>query len=131
MKRLIVVLLFSLSAFAEAPRAEIERLNREMTAALERGDGLAVAAIYADDARIAGPKRQTLEGREAIDGYWSPIKDAKWTLEVREVGGSKDDAYEIGVSTLTSARGTYTCDFVVIWKRGADGKLRIHLDLYN
>jgi ketosteroid isomerase-like protein len=131
MKRLIVILLFSLTAFAEAPRAEIERLNREMTSALERGDGLAVAGVYADDARIAGPKHQTIEGREAIDGYWSRIKDAKWTLEVREVGGSKDDAYEIGVSTLTSTRGTYTCDFVVIWKRGADGKLRIHLDLYN
>ena len=128
---MLILLLFSLSAFAEAPRAEIERLNREMTAALERGDGLAVAAIYADDARIVGPKRQTVAGREAIDQYWTRIKDAKWTLEVREVGGSKDDAYEIGVSTLATPRGTYTCDFVVIWKRDAEGKLRIHLDLYN
>jgi hypothetical protein len=50
---------------------------------------------------------------------------------VREVGGSNDDAYEVGVSTLTTERGTYTCDFVLIWKRDAAGKLRIHLDLYN
>ena len=131
MKRVILLLLFSLSAFAEAPRAEIERLNREMTAALERGDGLAVAAVYADDARIVGPKRQAVEGREAIDRYWTRTKNAKWTLEVREVGGSNDDAYEAGVSTLTTERGTYTCDFVLIWKRDAAGKLRIHLDLYN
>ncbi|HEX2123384.1 MAG TPA: nuclear transport factor 2 family protein [Thermoanaerobaculia bacterium] len=131
MKRLIAVLLFSLSAFAEAPRAEIEALNREMMAALERNDGLAVAAIYADDARIVGPKRETVSGREAIDRYWSRIRDAKWTLEVKEVGGSKDEAYQIGVSTLATPRGTYTCDFVVIWKRDAGGKLRIHLDLYN
>ncbi len=131
MKRLILILLFALPLLAEAPREEIERLNREMTAALNRGDGLAVAAIYADDARIVGPKRQTVEGREAINQYWSRIKNAKWTLEVREVGGTKDDAYEVGVSTLTSERGSYTCDFVLLWKRDASGKLRIHLDLYN
>lgn len=131
MKRLIVLLLFAVPLLAEPPRAEIERLNRDMTAALNRGDGLAVAAIYADGARIVGPKRQTVEGREAINAYWSRIKNAKWTLEVREVGGTNDDAYESGVSTLTSDRGSYTCDFVVIWKRDASGKLRIHLDLYN
>ncbi|HJQ38214.1 MAG TPA: DUF4440 domain-containing protein [Thermoanaerobaculia bacterium] len=131
MKRLIVLLLFAVPLLAEPPRAEIERLNREMTAALNRGDGLAVAAVYADAARIVGPKRQTVEGREAINAYWSRIKNAKWTLEVREVGGTKDDAYQTGVSTLTSERGSYTCDFVLIWKRDASGKLRIHLDLYN
>lgn len=131
MKRLIVLLLFSFAAFAEVPRAEIERINREMTAALERGDGLTVARVYADDARIVGPKRQEVKGREAIDRYWTRIKDAKWTLDVIEVGGTRDDAYQIGRSTLTSGGGTYICDFVVIWKRDPAGKLRIHLDLYN
>jgi ketosteroid isomerase-like protein len=131
MKRLIVLLLIALPLLAEAPRAVIERLNREMTAALNRGDGLSVAAVYADDARIVGPKRQTVEGREAINQYWSRMKNAKWTLEVREVGGTNDDAYEVGVSTLASEHGTYTCDFILIWKRDASGKLRIHLDLYN
>jgi uncharacterized protein (TIGR02246 family) len=131
MKRLIAMFVLTLPLFAEAPRAEIERLNKEMTAALERGDGLAVARMYADDARIVGPKRQEVRGREAIDRYWSRFKDARWTLEVKDVGGSKDDAYQIGVSTLTSPNGTYTCDFVLIWKRDSSGKLRIHLDLYN
>ena len=131
MKRLIAILLLSLPLLAQPPREEIEKLNQEMMAALARNDGLAVARIYADDAKIVGPKRETVAGREAIDRYWSRIKDAKWTLEVKEIGGTKDDAYQIGVSTLASPRGTYTCDFVVIWKRGADGKLRIHLDLYN
>jgi uncharacterized protein (TIGR02246 family) len=131
MRRLILLLLLALPLFAEAPRAEIEQRNREMTAALERGDGLAVARIYADDARIVGPRRREVKGREAIDAYWTAIKDAKWTLEVKEVGGTRDDAYQVGVSTLTTPKGTYTCDFVVIWKRDANGKLRIHLDLYN
>jgi len=131
MKRLSILLLLSFAAFAEAPRAEIERINREMTAALERGDGLAVAAVYADDARIVGPRGKTVHGREAIDHYWSRIKNATWKLEVFDTGGTKDDAYQIGRSTLTSGGGTYACDFVLIWKRDAAGKLRIHLDLYN
>jgi ketosteroid isomerase-like protein len=131
MKRLIVLLLIALPLLAEAPRAEIERLNREMTTALNRGGGLSVASVYADDARIVGPKRQTVEGREAINQYWTRMKNAKWTLEVREVGGTNDDAYEVGVSTLASERGSYTCDFILIWKRDASGKLRIHMDLYN
>ena len=135
MKRLLLLLLLSLPAFAEAPRSEIERLNKQMTAALESGDGAGVARLYADDARIVGPKRREIRGREAIDRYWTGIHNAKWTLEVREVGGSADDAYEIGVSTLAwkdgEKEGSYTCDFVVIWRRDASGKLRIHLDLYN
>lgn len=136
MKRLLLLLLLlPLPLFAQAPREEIEKLNREMTAALEGGDGLAVARIYADDARIVGPKRSEIKGREAIDRYWSRIKNAKWTLDVFEVGGTRDDAYQIGRSTLTwkdgDKEGSYICDFVVIWKRDANGKLRIHLDLYN
>lgn len=134
-KMMLLLLLFSCPLLAQAPRAEIEQLNREMTAALERNDGLAVARIYADDARIVGPKRQEVKGREAIDRYWSRIKNSKWTLEVVEVGGTRDEAYQVGVSTLTwkdgDKQGSYTCDFVVIWKRDANGKLRIHLDLYN
>jgi uncharacterized protein (TIGR02246 family) len=137
MKRLILLflLLAACPLLAKAPRAEVERMNREMTAALERGDGLAVAQFYADDARMVGPKRSEVRGREAIDRYWSRIKNATWKLEVLEVGGTADDAYEIGRSTLTSKNGekesSYTCDFVLIWKRDANGKLRIHLDLYN
>ncbi|HWL40504.1 MAG TPA: DUF4440 domain-containing protein [Gemmatimonadaceae bacterium] len=119
-----------------ALRAEVADLNKAMIAAFD-GDPSTVARFYADSARIVGPRRQTVAGRSAIDHYWASIrKPATWTLEVVEVGGSRAEAYQIGVSSLTSTGSdgqarTYVCDFVVIWKRQADGTLRIALDLYN
>jgi len=125
------------AAASQALRAEVTRLNEEMMAAFQRGDRAAVARFYADDARIVGPRRQVVQGREAIDRYWASVgSPAQWRLEVVEVGGSANEAYQLGVSTLTSPRrdgtpDTYTCDFVVIWKRQPDGQLRITLDQYN
>ncbi len=117
-------------------RGEVTALNVAMVAAFNRNPA-SVARFYADSARIVGPNRQTVSGRTAIDRYWAGIrKPATWKLDVIEVGGSADEAYQIGVSTLASTGsngrlGTYVCDFVVIWKRQPDGTLRIALDLYN
>jgi ketosteroid isomerase-like protein len=127
----------SRSATADsALRAEVAALNAAMVAAFHR-DPATVARFYADSAKIVGPKRQTVAGRAAIDHYWAGIRrPATWTLDVVDVGGSRAEAYQIGVSSLTSTGSdgqsrTYVCDFVVIWKRQADGTLRIALDLYN
>lgn len=117
-------------------RAEVEALNAAMVAAFNK-DPSAVARFYADSARIVGPRRATVRGRADIDRYWAGIrKPATWTLEVVEVGGSRAEAYQIGVSSLASTgaggrQGSYVCDFVVIWKRQSDGTLLIALDLYN
>lgn len=122
---------------ADSLRAEVERLNAEMVDAFHRGDRLAVARFYSDSARILGPRRRTVAGRAAIDDYWQGVESpATWSLQVVAVGGRPNEAYQIGISTLTSpgeggAPSTYTCDFVVIWRRESDGRLRIVLDFYN
>ncbi|HEX8151529.1 MAG TPA: DUF4440 domain-containing protein [Thermoanaerobaculia bacterium] len=135
MRKLLILIALTLPVYAADLRSEVEQRNRDLTTALERGDLAGVARIYADDAKIIG-SRKTWSGREAIDRYWLALKGAKsWTLEVLEVGGMRDDAYQLGRSTLVTMRdGTEhrsVVDFVVIWRRGADGKLRIYRDLYN
>jgi ketosteroid isomerase-like protein len=117
-------------------RAEIEAINRQMEGAVARGDMLAVSAYYADDARLIGPRGQEVRGRSAIDTYWSRIQGAKaWQLEAFDIGGGANEAYQFGRSTFvqmlpTGERKSVT-DFVVVWKRGQDGRFRIALDFYH
>ncbi len=124
----------SVTAPAEL-RREIEAANQAMVAAFNRGDLFGVARYYADDARIMGPRGELVQGRANIDRYWTGIKNPKsWALEVFEVGGSRDDAWQLGRSTLVSGapgqEGTYVTDFIVLWRRQADGRLRIYIDMY-
>ena len=117
-------------------RAEIEGINRELEAAFNRKDMLAVARYYTDDARLVGPRGEEIRGRAAIDAYWLGIRGPKsWRLEAFDIGGSRDEAYQYGRSTLvqegTAGDRTSVADFVVIWKRGSDGRLRMALDFYH
>ena len=119
-----------------ALRREIVEANRRMVEAMKRGDLAGVARFYADDAMILFHRGRKIQGRQAVDNYWTSIKGAKdWKLDVIEVGGSRDEAYQIGKSSFTSEvngkESTYTCDFLVIWKRQKDGALKIYVDIYN
>ena len=115
---------------------QIEATNRKMEEAFKQKDMLAVARFYADDATMFYSRGQKVHGREAIDRYWTNIKEPKdWKLQVVEIGGDRDTVYQIGKSSLTSGpvgtQGTYVCDFVLIWKRQTDGTYKIHVDIYN
>lgn len=117
-------------------RREISEANRQMVEKMKRGDLLGVARFYADDAMILFHRGQKIQGRQAVDAYWTSIKGAKdWKLDVIDVGGSRDEAYQIGKSSFTSEtdgkENNYTCDFLVIWKRQKDGALKIYADSYN
>jgi uncharacterized protein (TIGR03067 family) len=110
--------------------------NRQAIEAFKKGDMLAVARGYADDATIYFPRGKKVHGREAIDRYWQSIQGAKdWKLETIEVGGTKEAIYEVGKSTLTTEvngkASTYVCDYVVIWKPQKDGSYRAHTDIFN
>lgn len=118
-----------------AIRTEVEAVNRAMEAAFNCGDMLAVAGFYADDATMMGPG-QRIRGRENLNRYWQSIPNPKsWKLDVFEVGGSKDEPWQLGRSTLVSGspsgqEHTSIVDFIVLWRRQSDGQLRIHVDMY-
>lgn len=116
-------------------RREIEEENRQMIETFKRGDYLGIARFYTDDATIQFPGGK-VSGRQAIDKYWTSIKGGKdWKLEVHEVGGDRETAYQLGRSSFTSVadgkESTNVVDFVVIWKRQKDGRYKIHLDFYH
>lgn len=119
-----------------ALRAEIDSLNRAMERAFASGNMTAVARFYADDAVLMGPRGSRTAGRKDIDAYWQGIREPKtWKLEVFDVGGSRDDAWQLGRSTLVTGGPngdrTSVVNFVVVWKRQKDGAMRMVLDFYN
>jgi ketosteroid isomerase-like protein len=127
----------SIDSLPGSVREQIVAANRQMMETFKRGDLIGVARFYADDATIFSHRGRKIQGREAIDRYWTSIKNARdWKLEVIELGGDKETVYQIGKSSLTTiddggAERTYVCDFVVIWKRKPDGAYKIHVDIYN
>lgn len=145
MKKLRLAILVSIvAAVAASPlaaqsadlRREIDSLNRAMEETFNRGDLLGVAKFYADDAKLMGPRGGDVSGRESINRYWTGIKGAKsWKLEVLDVGGDRNTAYQIGRSTLVAAgpNGDHASvsRFVVIWKRQPDGQFKMALDFYH
>jgi uncharacterized protein (TIGR02246 family) len=103
------------------------------------GDSKAIAEAYAEDGVMLPPDATVVKGREAIAKLWKSwidegLKNLK--LKTTEVEVSGDLAYEIGDFSLevpakdgnvSVAPGNY----LVVWKKGADGVWRLKVDTWN
>jgi len=84
-------------------KATIEKLNDVWTAAFNKGDAAAVAALYTEDAYVLPPGAEMVKGRAAIEAFWrqaaQQMTDAKLTtIDVLPLG--PEAAREIGTVTL-------------------------------
>jgi uncharacterized protein (TIGR02246 family) len=126
-------------AAADDVRQAIEQVNSQVMAAFKAGDAAAIASLYSDTAKMLPPDATEIAGREAIQELWQSwlddgLKDL--TLEAIEVEASGDLAYEIGSFSMqapaeNNTMMTATGNYVVVWKRGADGNWRLHVDTWN
>jgi ketosteroid isomerase-like protein len=112
--------------------AEIDRMERDFA----RGDMLAVARRYADDAQMIPPDGPPVVGRAAIDRFWTDLKHPRmWRLETLDWGGGDDEAWQLVRSTLAAGTGTgvrpETVRCLLIWRRRPGGPWRIHLDIWT
>jgi uncharacterized protein (TIGR02246 family) len=142
LKLLIVAAgLFGLTtaAAAEDVRQAIEQTNTRFVEAFKAGDAATIASLYTETAKMLPPDATEIAGREAIQAEWQSwidggLKDL--TLEAKEVEADGDLAYEIGWFTLrapteTNDMVTAGGSYLVVWKRGADGAWRLHVDTWN
>lgn len=118
-----------------ALRAEIERTCDQWRAAMMSGDMKKVAAFYADDGVILDGDGRRVEGREAIDDYWSmvpPVLD--WKLTTHFVDGVEGLIVQRGRSELTmqgsDQEHVSIVEFTHVWRRQQDGSLEIVVDAY-
>jgi uncharacterized protein (TIGR02246 family) len=114
----------------------IEKLNDGWTAAFNKGDAAAVAALYAEDAYVLPPGSGMVKGRAAIEAFWrqaaQQMTDAKLTtIDVLPLGRSA--AREIGTVTLKTKSQPpqeVAGKYVVVWRKvGLDWKLAA--DIWN
>ncbi len=117
-------------------KAMIEKLNDVWTAAFNKGDTAAVAALYTEDAYVLPPGSAMVKGRAAIEAFWrqaaQQMSDAKLTtIDVLPLGRSA--AREIGTVTLKTKSQPpqeVVGKYVVVWRKiGRDWKLAT--DIWN
>ena len=117
-------------------KATIEKLNNAWTAAFNKGDAAAVAAMYAEDAYVLPPGSDIVKGRAAIEAFWrqaaQQMTDAKLTtLDVLPLG--RNAAREIGtVSLKTKSQPPQEVvgKYAVVWRKiGSQWKLAT--DIWN
>ena len=115
-------------------RAAIESGNRAFIEAFLRGDALAVADLYTEDAQVIPPGGEVTSGRPAIATFWRTVMDAgvdDLTLDTTEVESAGDLACEVGAVRVVGKNGQVTAGrYVVVWKR-QNGHWKLHRDIWN
>lgn len=124
---------------AERFREEIETANRRFGDGVRKADPAAIGRLYTEGALLMPPNFEIIRGREGTQKFWEGaikmgVRDAILkTVELNEKG---DTVEEVGNYTLKihpegqspfEDRGKY----VVLWKQDADGRLRLHRDIWN
>ena len=131
-----VCLSLATSAALAQDKATIEKLNNAWTAAFNKGDAQAVAAMYAEDAYVLPPGSDIVKGRAAIEAFWrqaaQQMGDAKLTtLDVLPLG--RNAAREIGTVTLkTKSQPPQEVlgKYAVVWRK-IGGQWKLATDIWN
>jgi ketosteroid isomerase-like protein len=120
-------------------RTEIEKLTAEFSKAVTNKDFAALGSFYEERARLLAPGVPMVEGRTAIQAALQRIIEGgvqTLGLDVIDVIEAGDFAIEIRRITLTirSPGAESVTDHgksVVVWRRLANGALKIAVDTFN
>jgi uncharacterized protein (TIGR02246 family) len=145
----ILVLIFGCAAVScKTPQEEldltqvrqaIEAGNAKFGEAVRQGDGVAIGALYTEDATLLPPDSDMVKGRERIEALWKGslqmgVKEA--VLTTVDISSHGDLAYEIGTVVLkVQPEGQEPAElkgkYVVVWKKTPEGVWKMHVDIWN
>lgn len=133
-----LALAFSLPAMAQAGatdlRTEISKMDQAWQAAYNSGNAAALAALYAEDAKLMAPGAEAVTGRAAIQALFAQdiARGSKNALTTVEVFGGGDFAIAVGGWVETGADGAHKDhgSYVTVYKR-AGGDWKIYRDTWN
>jgi uncharacterized protein (TIGR02246 family) len=102
----------------------IRKLSAELTAALEKGDAAALAALWTEEGEYVGEDGTTIRGRAALEAAYAKFfaKSADIKPEITIDGirfVSRDNAIEEGVAKVRKGKGTEatTSRYSALWVR--------------
>ncbi|MGK7651967.1 YybH family protein [Roseovarius sp. B08] len=133
----VVALTAALSqpAGAEDMSAKIEELSAAWDRAFNQGDADAVAAMYAEDARVVTGDGTVKDGREEIEALFQSFIDSGFgqhSIAVSQVQGTDAMVYMTGDWSGVGGDGKdYGGKVVTIHKRQGDGSWATVLHMWN
>jgi len=123
------------SAHAEGVKSAIEAANAQFSAAAEKGDGAALAALYSPDGQVMPPGSDPIRGTEGIQKFWQGALDsgvAAIGLKTIEVFGHGTTATEVGAYELRDKTGKVVDHgkYIVVWQH-ARGTWKLLRDMFS
>ena len=120
-------------------RAAMLEVNRRLADSLSAGRAEDVADCFTEDAALLPPGASPIGGRAAVAAYFKQlIESGKLTYQVKSTLGSFEgplgyDAgrYALAIDPKQGSGWRDAGKFVTILRKGADGKWRISLDIWN
>jgi len=123
------------AAHADGVKAAIEAANARFSAAVGKGDGAGLAALYSPDGQVMPAGSDPIRGTEAIQKFWQGAIDsgiAAIGLKTIEVFGRGPTATEVGEYELRDKAGKVLDHgkYIVVWEH-ADGKWKLLRDMFS
>jgi uncharacterized protein (TIGR02246 family) len=115
-------------------KEDIEAAVAEWAKAANAGDAAGIAALYTDDAVLLPPGAPIAQGKDKIQGLWKSMLDmgvSNIQLNPTEIIVSGNDASEVGTFSYTAGDTKGTGKYIVLWRKGDDGKWRLRRDIWN
>lgn len=129
----------SASASARSDSLAILAAASAFSAAYVRGDADSMAALYTEEAAIFPEGTPAIVGRDPIRRYWMLPPNRRITSHVlmpERIELRGDIAHDYGRFLIAGETdgtpwGPSFGKYLVVWRRGADGHWRMHLDMWN
>ena len=123
------------AAYANGVRTAIEAANARFSAAAAKGDGAALAALYATDGQVMPAGSEPIRGTDAIRKFWQGALDsgvAAVGLKTIDVFGHDPTATEVGEYELRDKAGNVLDHgkYIVVW-RHSDGSWKLLRDMFS
>jgi ketosteroid isomerase-like protein len=120
-------------------RDEVDAFDEAYEKAVANQDATAIAGLYSHDAFFLAPNAPLAKGRDAIQGVVQGLIDAGAqsleleTIALEEAGGMIVEVgrYTLGLQPPGAALVTDVGKYLQVFKRQADGSLRISYDCFN